>query len=179
MLEKNICKSIYCITVDPALREYIEDLLAAVEGVPAPIRAVVQNILDEPILRNVKKRLLKLMLQRPVPPVRQRRLEKRNAILEEFDPIVTKNFRGGPPQFALSNFGTSNLKEYRAVVPDNNRLGGDAMIFLNEMRPDIEAMLQEELMRQHGIKYTLVLTAELEKLTYQLAKCTILIQRQM
>ena len=38
------------------------------------------------------------------------------------------------------------------------------MLFLNEMRPDIEAMLQEELIRQHGIKYSLVLMAELEKL---------------
>ena len=50
------------------------------------------------------------------------------------------------------------------VVPDDNRLEGDAMLFLNEMRPDFEAMLQEELIRQHGIKYTLVLTVELEKL---------------
>ena len=38
------------------------------------------------------------------------------------------------------------------------------MLYLNEIRPDIEAMLQEELIRQHGIKYTLVLMAELEKL---------------
>ena len=56
-----------------------------------------------------------------------------------------------------------HLRDYRAVVPDNHRLEGDAMLFLNEMRPDIEAMLHEELIKQHGIKYTLVLTAELEK----------------
>ena len=49
-------------------------------------------------------------------------------------------------------------------MPDKNMLEGDAMLFPNELRPDTEAMLQEELIRQHGIKYTLVLTAELEKM---------------
>ena len=86
--------------------------------------------------------------------------------MDEFDPIVTKkNARGGPPQFLLNKeVERLHLKEYRAVVPDNNRLEGDALVLLNEMRPDIKAMLQEELIRQHSIKYSLVLTAELEKL---------------
>ena len=63
-------------------------------------------------------------------------------------------------------------------MPDNHRLEGDARLFLNEMKPNIEAMLHEELIKQHGIKYTLVLTAELEKV-YQLAKCMMIIQSQM
>ena len=41
--------------MNPELLEYIEDILAAVEGVLASICAVVQNILDEPIPKNVKK----------------------------------------------------------------------------------------------------------------------------
>ena len=48
---------------------------------------------------------------------------------------------------------------------DNHRLEGDAMLFLNEMRPSIETMLCEELIKQHGIKYSLVLTAKLEKVS--------------
>ena len=58
-----------------------------------------------------------------------------------------------------------HLKDYRADVLDNHRLEGDARLFLNEMKPNIEAMLHEELIKQHGIRYTLVLTAELEKMS--------------
>ena len=88
--------------MDLELRAYSEDILSAVEGAPAPFQAVIQNIIDEPIPKNVKKRLLRPVIPRPVPPVRKRKLEKRKAISEDFDPIGIKNARGGPPQFALN-----------------------------------------------------------------------------
>ena len=113
--------------MEPMLREYIEDLLAAVENVSAPSRAVIQNIMEDPIPKNVKQRLIRPMLPRPVPQERNRKLQKRKAILEEFDPIVIKNARGGgPPQFALNKeVECLHLTEYRVVVPDNNSLKGD------------------------------------------------------
>ena len=75
--------------MDSELRTYIKDILA-----------VEQNILNEPIPKNVKRRLLRPLKQRPVPPARKRKLEKPKTILVEFDPIVAKNAREGPPQFA-------------------------------------------------------------------------------
>ena len=120
--------------------------------------------MDERITKNVKRGLRISLEPRPVPPVGKRKTEKRKATLEEFDPVA-KNVREGPSQFALNKeVEKLHLREYRAVVPDDHRLGGDAMLFLNEMRQDIEAMLHEELIRQHGIKYTIVLTVLLEKL---------------
>ena len=116
--------------MDPELCEYIEELLTTSEGVPAPFRAVVQNILDEPIPKNVKRCLLRPLKLRPVLSVHKRKLEKRKAIFDEFDPIVAKNARGGLPQFLL-NKEVEKLR--RAVVPDNNRLRGDVMLFLNEI----------------------------------------------
>jgi len=50
---------------------------------------VVQNILDEPILEAVKKRLLKPLLPRPIPPPRKRNVKKQKAMLHEFDPLHT------------------------------------------------------------------------------------------
>ena len=42
------------ITMDPTLLGDIQELLAAVECVPAPFRAVIQDIMDDPIPQNVK-----------------------------------------------------------------------------------------------------------------------------
>ena len=55
--------------------------------VPA-LHDVVQNILDEPISEEVKRRLLKPLLPRnirPVPPQRPSKRIKRKAIVKEFD----------------------------------------------------------------------------------------------
>jgi len=66
--------------------EYIEQLINEWR-VPLAVRSVVQNILDEPIPEATKKRLLKPLLPRPVPPPRKRKLEKQKAVLQEFDPL--------------------------------------------------------------------------------------------
>ena len=97
--------------MDPELHACIEDILAAVEGAPAPFRAVVQNILDEPIPKMTAETKASSSGSRT-------QLETRKAILNEFDPIVTmKNSREGPPQF-LPNKDVErlHLREYRAVV---------------------------------------------------------------
>ena len=81
---------------------------------PAPaFHDVVQNILDEPISEEVKRRLLKPLLPRnprPVPPPRPRRRRKRNAIVENFDPFP-KAFRATADyQHELLNLFASNKK---------------------------------------------------------------------
>ena len=77
--------------------EYIEQLINEWQ-VPLAVRSVVQNILDEPIPEATKKRLLKLLLPRPVPRLRKRKLEKQKAVLQEFDPLHAVAW---PPQFVL------------------------------------------------------------------------------
>jgi hypothetical protein len=69
--------------------EYIDQLLAEMPE-PSPLRAVLQNILDEPIPEAVKKRLLRPLLpsrNRPSAPPRRSKERKRKAILEVFDPL--------------------------------------------------------------------------------------------
>ena len=76
-----------------------------------------------------------------------------------------------PPQFVLhKKVGHQHLRDYRAVVPDKHRLEGDALMFLSEMIPSIKAMFYEELVKQHGIKNTLLLKAELEKVSVSSAQ---------
>ena len=65
---------------EPAtLDEYIDQLLAD----DSPLQGVVQNILDEPILDAVKKRLLKPLAPRkyrPSPHRARRKIEKRRPL---------------------------------------------------------------------------------------------------
>jgi len=78
--------------------EYIEQLLAEVAD-NRTLRTVVQNILDKPIPQATKKQLLKPQLPQPIPPPRKRKLEKRKALLQEFDPLhaVTRRKLGVNP----------------------------------------------------------------------------------
>jgi len=144
---------------------------------------VVQNILDEPIPEAVKKRLLKPLLPRPIPPPRKRKVKKQKALLQEFDPLhtVTKRKLGvNPgnllplvtakqtltklPQFMqLKEAGL--VKDCRAAVPIGHRLEGDALVFLNEMTPSTTTLIGKELNQLRGLKFSMVLVAELEKLT--------------
>src|ERR1043165_901458 len=91
--------------------EYIDQLLAEFTGPPA-LRAIIRNIIDEPIPEAAKRRLLKPLLPRPVPPVRKQRGVKRKALLTEFDPLLPKKDRGGPPPFRLHKEFTNQLKDY-------------------------------------------------------------------
>lgn len=56
------------------------------------------------------------------------------------------------------------LIDYRAEGPLTQRLEGDALSFLSAMEQNIEAQLNEDLVRKYGLKYSQVLTVELEKL---------------
>jgi len=54
------------------------------------LQSVARNILDEPIPEATKKRLLKPLLPllpKPIPAPRKRKLEKRQTVLREFDPL--------------------------------------------------------------------------------------------
>ena len=126
------------------------------------LRTVVQNILDELIQEATKKRLLKPLLRQPNPPPRKRKLEKRKAFLQEFDPLhaVTRRKLGvNPgdllplvlakqtltklPQFML-------LKDYRATLPIGHRLEGDALVFLNEMTQSGQPIARPEVYTGSG-----------------------------
>ena len=143
-------------TIRETLREnmddYLDQLLASFSGPPA-LRTIIQKILDEPIPEATKRRLLKPLLPRPVPPVRKHRGVKRKALLAEFDPLLFKKDRGGPPLFLLHEEFTNQLRDYRVDVPHGHGLEGDALTFLSAMQPGIEVQLNEQLIRQHGVKY--------------------------
>jgi len=141
-------------------------------------RKIHQNILDEPIPEAVEKQLLKPLLPRPIPPPRKRKLEKRKAVLEQFDPLLplthasTKRKPGvkkalqnltEPPPFILVK-EAGPLKSYTATVPIGHHLEADILAFLNAMIPSTTAQIENELRRLGGLKVSLVLTAELNKL---------------
>ena len=71
--------------------EYIDWLLSSNQD---PIlQSVARNILDEPIPEATKERLLKPLLPlhpKPIPAPRKRKLEKRQTVLREFDPLHDK-----------------------------------------------------------------------------------------
>ena len=133
--------------------EYVEELLAEWEEL-SPIRAIVHNILDEAIPKAVKRRLLKPLLPRLVSPVRKRKLEKRKAVLEEFDPlfnpksemfvnkyrdllslIATDDLKSTPKIIKLKE--ADILKDYSTIFPIGHRLADDTLIFLDAMTPGV------------------------------------------
>ena len=165
-----------------SLDEYIEQLLAEMPE-NGTLQNVVQNILDEPIPEAVKKRLLKPLLPPPIHPPRKRKLGKQNAVLQEFDDLhsvtrrklgvknkrdllyidVTQNLTD-PLQFVLLK-KAGVLKEYTAMVPLCHRLEADALAFLNAMKSNTTALIEKEIKEVGGMKFSLVLTAELGKLS--------------
>jgi len=56
------------------------------------------------------------------------------------------------------------MKDYSAVVPIGHRIEVDALVFLQKMTPNTTSLIEKELNQLGGVKFTLVLTAELEKL---------------
>jgi len=129
--------------------EYIEQLTNEWQ-VSLAVRSVVQNILDEPIPEATKKRLLKPLLPRPVPPPRKRKLEKQKAVLQEFDPLyaVTQRKRSVKPTELLPLVAAKQtltklpqfmllkevgvMKDYSAVVPIGHPIEVDALDFLQK-----------------------------------------------
>jgi len=169
-----------------SMDEYIDQLLAELP-VNRTLRTVVQNILDEPIPEAAKKRLLKPLLPRPMPlpphPVPPTRKRKRQAVLREFDPLHDKTKRelgvkrrlllslvanqdltNPPPYILLRKAGNGAFADYGAVLPMNNRFEADALAFLNAMTPNTVAMIEKDLNKLGGLKFTLTLAAVLEKL---------------
>ena len=136
---------------DMTLDEYIDWLLSSNQD---PIlQRVARNILDEPIPEATKKRLLKPLLPRPIPPLRMRKLQKQKAVLQQFDPlhastkhrsgvknrrellplvVASQNFTEPPPFVLLKQAGA--LKDYPAMVPIGHRFEDDALAFLNVIR---------------------------------------------
>jgi len=51
------------------------------------------------------------------------------------------------------------------MVPLGHRLEADALAFLNVMKANTIALIEKEIKEMGGVKFSLVLTAELEKLS--------------
>ena len=162
--------------------EQLEQLLAEWQDQSA-VQNVIQNILDEPIPEATKKRLLKPLLPKPIPAPRKRKLEKRQTVLREFDPLHDKtkpklrvkrsqllslvadqNLTKPPHYILLREVGAGALTDYGATVPVGHRLEADALAFLNDMTANTTSVIEKDLNRFGGLKFTLVLTAALEKL---------------
>ena len=77
--------------IDPAELRYLSQLLS--ENVPA-VKKIVQNVLEEPISEETKKRLrppLQPKLYQPIAPPRNR--NRRQQLLRQFDPYPPHNIR--------------------------------------------------------------------------------------
>ena len=160
--------------------EYIEQLLAEMPDEKSTLHDVIQNILDEPIPRTVKRRLLKpLYPEKYRPHVRLPRTgrpswrslilslvknpwsvgEYQDEILDLFtvpkdDKLV---FRQTP--WAIGSF----LRGWQMVVPQGHPHGADPRAFLEGVRHQIHHKLEEEIKALNGIKFQQALKVQLRK----------------
>ena len=74
--------------------------------------------------------------------------------------------KGGPlpPILLQKEFANKFLRDYRTVVPLDHGLEGDPLSFLSAMEPSIKTLINKDLTRHDGIKYSAMLTVEFEKL---------------
>ena len=68
-----------------------------------------------------------------------------------------------PPILLQKEFANKFLRDYRTVVPHGHRLERDPLAFLSAMESSTEELLNEELIRHDGIKYSTMLTVEFER----------------
>ena len=150
---------------------------------------VAQNIMDEPISEEIKRRLLKPLLPRkprPSPAPRPRiktREKKRKAIVREFDQNfhskalrTTADYKQEIPNLfdVASNKKTdelafrqtpwaigSFLRGWQMDVPKGHPLGADPKAFLEGLRPRFYDKLEEEIRALNGIKFQLALKVQL------------------
>ena len=147
---------------DKEMDEYVAQLLAEMQ-IPDPVQKVVRNILDESIPEAVKERLLKPLLPgkyRPTATPRAKKVRRRKALLEEFDPLPLKElekleFRQTP--WVIGNY----LRGWQMDVPQSH--GADPRTFLEGARHQIRAKLEEELHAINGVKFQLALKVKLRK----------------
>ena len=169
--------------------EYIDQLLAEIYPDNPTLHDVVQNILDEPIPKAVKQRLLKPLQPgkyRPSLPPHKAKERKRKAPEKEFDPIPrqkslrsVKEYQDDILDFsfdkkeaktdelvfkqtpwALGNF----LRGWQMDVPKGHPQGADPRAFLEDAELLIQKKLEEELKAlKGGLKFQLALKVDLEK----------------
>ena len=163
---------------------YIEQILAEISD--STLHDVVQNILDEPIPDSVKERLLQPLRPekyRPIPTLRKKKIAKRKAVEEEFDPISRHNTPRSAKEYqeeildlfygavktdklvlrqtpwVIGNY----LRGWQMDVPDGHPLGADPKAFLKGVRPKIRDKLEEEIQALNGVKFQLALKVSLRK----------------
>ena len=167
---------------------YIDQLLAEIYPDNPTLHDVVQNILDEPIPKAVKERLLKPLQPgkyRPSPPPRKAKERKRKAPKKEFDPIPRQKSLRSVKEYQddiLDLFAENEVKTDELVfrqtpwaigkflrgwqmdVPHGHPQGADPRAFLEEVELQIRKKLEEELKALNGgLKFQLALKVDLEK----------------
>src|SRR5678816_307386 len=85
---------------------------------------------------------------------------------EYIDQLLFEKDKGGPlpPILLQKEFANKFLRDYRTVVPLNHGLESDPLSYLSAMESNIEILLNKDLTRHDGIKYSAMLTVEFEKL---------------
>ena len=144
---------------------------------------VARNIMNEPIPRAIKRRLLKLLLPgkpRSSRPPRTHKERKRKVILEEFDPVppslrtVQDYHKEILSLFAESKVETNELafhqtrwvmghflRGWQMDVPEGQPLGVDPRDFFQGVRPQIHQKLVDEILALNSVKFQLVLKIQL------------------
>ena len=169
--------------------KYLSQLLDEIPE--STLHDVAQNIMDESIPEEVKRRLLKPLLPRkprPSPATRpsiKARERKMKAIVREFDPnFLSKALRttADYQKEILNLFDVASnkktdelvfrqtplaigsfLRGWQMNVPKGHPLGADPKAFLKGLRPQIYNKLEEEIRALNGIKFQLALKIQLRK----------------
>lgn len=106
-MAKNLDQLFEGIDVDEFLKQLLKE-----RNSKTSLHDVVQNILDEPIPQEVKKRLLKSLIPKTYPPAApsmKKKERKRKAILAEFDPYLPQGRQ------AMTNYQNEFLALYNAL----------------------------------------------------------------
>ena len=159
--------------------KYLSQLLDEIPE--STLHDVAQNIMDEPIPEEVKRRLLKPLLPRkprpspaPRPSIKVRE-RKRKAIVREFNPNfpskalrttadyqteilnlfdVASNKMTDELAFRQTPFAIGIfLRGWQMDVPKGHPLGADPKAFLEGLRPQTYDKLEEEIRALNGIKF--------------------------
>ena len=161
------------------------------EMTESTLHDVAQNIMEEPIPEEVKRRLLKALLprnRRPSPAPRPSiKAEERKmiAIVREFDPNfsskalrmtadyqqeipnlfdVASNKKTDELAFRQTPFAIGSfLRSWQMDVSKGHSLGAGPKAFLEGLRPQIYDKLEEEIRALNGIKLQLALKVQLRK----------------
>jgi len=129
------------VKIDPETLQYLLDQLVA-ENVPA-VRKTVQEVLDEPIPRDMEKhKPLLPKPYRPRPPPRQRKKRKMQELLRRYDPYPPQNIR------TVTNYQNEILDLYNDARHEGEESKGQRYIrwcLIKGLEKDLTLNLMEKI----------------------------------